>query len=125
MHTKKQFIEQEDGTEKQVIDWVMSELGDCSKVTIWLSDSNVYSVGDNVDIRLRLETREVGTEKIELWIFKGPISRTTSNSFTISLLQVAHYIDGAEVLFWDLLDCQHRINGEDIMRQTRENLGLE
>jgi len=72
-------------------------------------------------------------EKVpERWVLKGQISETDPGSIeqakagdakiTMQLHYVQHFVDGDEVLEWDSFKYIWKVNGQDLMAETRQNL---
>ena len=66
------------------------------------------------------------------WILKGQLSGADPGSIeqaaagdasiTIQLHYVQHFLDGEEILEWDAFKYIYKVNGNDLMAETRQNL---
>jgi len=66
------------------------------------------------------------------WILKGQLSGSNPGSIeqasagdaqiTIQLNYVQHFLDGDEILEWDAFKYIYKVNGKDLMAETRQNL---
>jgi len=66
------------------------------------------------------------------WVLKGQLSGADPGSIeqasageatiTVQLNYVQHFLDGDEILEWDALKYIYKVNGKDLMAETRQNL---
>jgi P2 family phage contractile tail tube protein len=66
------------------------------------------------------------------WVLKGQLSGASPGSIeqasageatiTIQLNYVQHFLDGDEILEWDAFKYIYKVNGKDLMAETRQNL---
>jgi len=66
------------------------------------------------------------------WRLKGQLSGSNPGSIeqasagdaqvTVQLNYVQHFLDGDEILEWDLFKYIYKVNGKDLMEETRRNL---
>ena len=72
-------------------------------------------------------------EKVpDRWVLKGQLSASNPGSkeqatagdasITIQLNYVQHFLDGDEILEWDAFKYIYKVNGKDLMAETRQNL---
>jgi len=77
-------------------------------------------------LHLVLKKNSENTNKVaETWKLTGQITSSSDNSLTVALSLVEYYCDGEECIYWDAFKYIHRIHGQDKMRETRINIGLE
>lgn len=74
-------------------------------------------------------------EKVpDRWVLKGQLSGASPGSkeqatagdaqITIQLNYVQHFLDGDEILEWDAYKYIYKVNGKDLMSDTRQNLAI-
>jgi P2 family phage contractile tail tube protein len=66
------------------------------------------------------------------WVLKGQLSGASPGSIeqatageatvTIQLNYIQHFLDGDEILEWDAFKYIYKVNGKDLMAETRQNL---
>jgi len=66
------------------------------------------------------------------WVLKGQLSGSNPGSIeqaaagdaqiTIQLNYVQHFLDGDEIIEWDAFKYIYKVNGKDLMAETRQNL---
>ena len=66
------------------------------------------------------------------WVLKGQLSASDPGSIeqaaageasiTMQLNYVQHFLDGDEILEWDAFKYIYKVNGKDLMAETRQNL---
>jgi len=72
-------------------------------------------------------------EKVpERWVLKGPISGANPGaveqaspsdaSVTMEIYYAQHFLDGEEILEWDVAKYILKVNGVDLMEETRKNI---
>ncbi|MCL2210783.1 MAG: phage major tail tube protein [Treponema sp.] len=71
-------------------------------------------------------------KKPDRWVIKGPVSAANPGSveqaaagdagFTMQVYYVHHWLDGEEVLEWDPFKYIYKVNGIDMLAETRQNL---
>jgi P2 family phage contractile tail tube protein len=91
-----------------------------------------------VDLRNEIIVQNPDThakEKVpNRWVLKGQLSGVSPGSIeqatageatvTIQLNYVQHFLDGDEILEWDAFKYIYKVNGNDLMAETRQNLLL-
>jgi P2 family phage contractile tail tube protein len=89
-----------------------------------------------VDLRNEIIVQNPDThakEKVpNRWVLKGQLSGASPGSIeqatageatvTIQLNYVQHFLDGDEILEWDAFKYIYKVNGNDLMAETRQNL---
>jgi P2 family phage contractile tail tube protein len=68
------------------------------------------------------------------WVLKGQLSGAVAGSIeqatageatiTIQLHYVQHFLDGDEIVEWDAFKYIYKVNGKDLMADTRNNLAI-
>jgi len=77
-------------------------------------------------LRIVLKKNCENTNQVaETWKLTGQITSRSGNSITVALSLVEYYCDGEECIYWDVHKYILRIHGQDKMRETRVNIGLE
>jgi P2 family phage contractile tail tube protein len=72
-------------------------------------------------------------EKVpDRWVLKGQLSGASPGSkeqasvgeaqITVQLNYVQHFLDGDEIIEWDAYKYIYKVNGKDLMAETRQNL---
>jgi len=66
------------------------------------------------------------------WVLKGPLSAMNPGSFeqaaageaqfTMQVYYAHHWLDGTDVLEWDPFKFIFKVNGEDLLEETRQNI---
>jgi P2 family phage contractile tail tube protein len=66
------------------------------------------------------------------WVLKGPLSQANPGSveqaaageasIVMQIYYVHHWLDGDEILEWDPFKGIHKVNGKDLMAETRRNV---
>jgi len=66
------------------------------------------------------------------WVLKGPLSGSNPGSveqgssgdasITMQVYYAQHFLDGEEVLEWDPFKYIYKVNGKDLMAETRQNI---
>ena len=66
------------------------------------------------------------------WVLKGPLSKadpgkieqgaTSDATFDLQIYYVHHWLDGDDVLEWDPFKFIYKVNGQDMMSDTRQNI---
>lgn len=91
-----------------------------------------------IDLRSEINVLDPQTHAIvripERWVLKGPISKsdpgkiengaTGDASIDMQTYYAAHWLDGESILEWDPLNAVHKVNGIDLLAETRRNLLL-
>jgi P2 family phage contractile tail tube protein len=118
---------------------VMSALtATISAPVIYGALSKYFALGKTRTIDLRNEIIVTNTdnhaqEKVpNRWVLKGVLSGANPGSIeqgaagdaqlTMQVYYAKHYLDGDEVLEWDCFKHIFRVNGEDLMAATRQNV---
>lgn len=70
----------------------------------------------------------------ERWVLKGPLTASNPGnianasagdaSITIQIYYAKHWLDGEELLEWDVFNAIHKVNGVDLLSEMRTNLLL-
>jgi len=107
-----------------------------------ISKDNIryFKLGKTTSFDLRADT--TGTDPdtrgvvhiAERWSIQGPVTKcdpgkieqkaTGDASVEIQVFYAIHWIDGEQVLEWDALNTKFVVNGEDLLEETRRNIGL-
>jgi len=119
--------------------------GVMSAQTVTLSVSKIYGslikymkLGTTRTLDLRNEIivinkNTLGNEKVpDRWVLKGPLSQSNPGSveqasageatIIMQVYYVHHWLDGDDVLEWDVFKPIYTVNGEDMLAETRRNV---
>jgi P2 family phage contractile tail tube protein len=121
--------------------------GVMSALTVTISCPKIYGaitkyleLGTTKTLDLRNEiivtnTQNHSQEKVpDRWVLKGPLSEASPGSaeqasasdasIVMQVYYAHHWMDGDDILEWDVLKYIFTVNGKDLMADTRKNLGI-
>ena len=89
-----------------------------------------------LDLRADVTVSDPSTHELlrvpDRWVIKGPISKAdpgkvegasaSDASFEVQVYYARHWLDGDEVLEWDAFNSVYKVNGRDLLADTRRNL---
>jgi P2 family phage contractile tail tube protein len=105
---------------------------------IYGSITKLMELGKTKTLDLRNEvlvtnTSNHGVEKVQnRWILKGPLSGANAGSIekaaageasvVMQIYYAHHWLDGDDILEWDPFKFIFKVNGDDLMAETRQNV---